>query len=35
MSISNLEFSSLLEVLKGAQLEVIAIDKQAYKVKKS
>lgn len=34
MSISNLEFSSLLEVLKGAQLEVIAIDKQAYKVKK-
>jgi len=34
MSISNLEFSSLVEGLKGSQLEVIAIDKQAYKVKK-
>ena len=34
MSISNLEFSSLVDGLKVAQLEVIAIDKQAYKVKK-
>ena len=33
MSIS-IEFSSLVDGLKVAQLEVIAIDKQAYKVKK-
>lgn len=33
MSIS-IEFSSLVEGLKGSQLEVIAIDEQTYKVKK-